>query len=120
MVTLSDRSIAANSLRERAEPVISEATRRLVAEFAPEQIWLFGSYAWGEPTEDSDLDLLVIVSQSSDDSIRRAQNAHRALSKLALPKDVVVKTRDEVERVKDLAPTLTHKILSEGRLVYGQ
>jgi predicted nucleotidyltransferase len=44
--------------------LIQEITRRLVAEFDPEQIFLFGSYAWGIPNEDSDVDLLVIVTQS--------------------------------------------------------
>jgi predicted nucleotidyltransferase len=103
-----------------AQPVIAEATRRLVAEFKPEQVWLFGSYAWGEPTEDSDLDLFVVVSESDDNSLGRAQNAHRALSGLDLPKDVIVKTRAEVDRVKLLKPTLTFKIINEGRLLYGR
>ncbi|MEQ1751792.1 MAG: nucleotidyltransferase domain-containing protein [Prosthecobacter sp.] len=103
-----------------AQPVIAEATRRLVEEFKPEQVWLFGSYAWGEPTEDSDLDLFVVVSNSDDNSVGRAQSAHRALSGLDLPKDVIVKTRAEVDRVKLLKPTLTFKILNEGRLLYGR
>ena len=42
------------------------------------------------------------------------------MSGLGLPKDVIVKTRDEVDRVKSLKPTLTLKILSEGRLLYGR
>ncbi len=120
MVTTADSTATANSLREKAEPVIAEAARRLVAEFQPEQVWLFGSYAWGEPTADSDLDLFVIVSSSDVNSLGRAQEAHRALSGLELPKDVIVKTRDEVDRVKSLKPTLTFKILSEGRLLYGR
>jgi predicted nucleotidyltransferase len=120
MVTSADSTVTANSLREKAEPVIAEAMRLLVAEFHPEQVWLFGSYAWGEPTADSDLDLFVIVSSSDENSLGRAQEAHRALSGLELSKDVIVKTRDEVDRVKSLKPTLTFKILSEGRLLYGR
>lgn len=119
MVTASDTTATAASLREKAEPVIAEATRRLVAEFQPEQVWLFGSYAWGEPTADSDLDLYVIVSESAENSLSRAQQAHRILGHLELPKDVVVKTRAEVDRVKSLRPTLAYKVLHEGRLLYG-
>jgi predicted nucleotidyltransferase len=37
--------------------LLEEMTRRLVAELQPERIILFGSYAWGAPTEDSDVDL---------------------------------------------------------------
>lgn len=119
MVTTADNAITANSLRERAEPVIAEATRRLVAEFQPEQIWLFGSYAWGEPTADSDLDLFVIVPESPENSLSRAQQAHRALGNLEMAKDVIIKTRAEVERVRSLRPTLAYKVLREGRLLYG-
>ena len=46
------------------DTVLQEMTRRLVAEFQPTQIFLFGSHAWGEPHEDSDVDLLVIVKGS--------------------------------------------------------
>lgn len=120
MVSAPDSVTHATSLREKAEPVIVEATRRLVEEFNPEQVWLFGSYAWGEPTQDSDLDMLVIVAESADNSLGRAQQAHHALTDLALPKDVIVRTRTEVDRVKALPPTLTYKILNEGRLLYGR
>jgi len=42
--------------------LLADITRRLVAEFQPEEVILFGSQAWGIPNEDSDVDLLVIVS----------------------------------------------------------
>jgi predicted nucleotidyltransferase len=120
MVSVADSTLTADSLRQKAQPVIAEATRKLVDEFHPEQVWLFGSYAWGEPTVDSDLDLFVIIAESPHNSLHRAQDAHRALSGLELPKDVIVKTRAEVDRVKALRPTLTYKILNEGRLLYGR
>ena len=40
--------------------IIEEVKKRLIAVYKPEAIYLFGSYAWGAPTEGSDLDLLVI------------------------------------------------------------
>ncbi|MCS6989693.1 MAG: nucleotidyltransferase domain-containing protein [Chloroherpetonaceae bacterium] len=39
--------------------VLDEMARRLVLEFDPEQIILFGSRAWGKPTDESDFDLCV-------------------------------------------------------------
>ncbi len=39
--------------------VIDEVKNRLVNTYNPIAIYLFGSYAWGIPTEDSDLDLLI-------------------------------------------------------------
>ena len=41
-----------------------EITQRLVENFQPELVILFGSHAWGSPTLDSDIDLMVIVSES--------------------------------------------------------
>lgn len=107
-----------DEIRNRAQGVIAEATRRLVAEFEPEEVWLFGSYAWGEPTPDSDLDLYVVVTDSSEDPLARAQRAQRVLGGLALPKDVIVKTRTEMDRVKTLRPTLAYQVVNEGRLLY--
>jgi uncharacterized protein len=45
--------------------LIIAATQRLVAEFQPEQIWLFGSHASGTPTEVSDVDLMVTCPRPS-------------------------------------------------------
>lgn len=101
------------------ESILRAATERLVAEFQPEQIWLFGSHAWGTPTEDSDVDLMVVVRDSDEKAIRRMQRAHRCLSGLGFPKDVLVPTRDQVDRYKHLRASLFHQVLSRGRKIYG-
>ena len=94
-------------------------TQRLVAEFQPDQVWLYGSHAWGQPHEDSDVDLLVVVPHSDETPIRRSQRAHRCLRGLRMPKDVLVETRQEVDRVKELKTSLENTILSRGRRLYG-
>ena len=101
------------------QDLLSEVTQRLATEFQPEQVWLYGSHAWGEPHDDSDVDLLVIVTDSKESPIRRAQRAHRCLRGLRLPKDVLVETRREVDRVKRLRASLENEILSRGRKLYG-
>ena len=55
-----------------APDLLQEIIQRLVAEFQPNTIFLFGSHAWGEPTEESDLDLLVIVPESEESPVQRA------------------------------------------------
>jgi predicted nucleotidyltransferase len=92
---------------------------RLKRDFNPEQIWLFGSHAWGEPDDGSDVDLLVVVPSSSDSPVQRAQRAHRSLSGLGIAKDVLVKTRAEVERFRRVPSSLEAEILARGRLIYG-
>ena len=108
----SHQTIASGSvqvMRTVSEGALGEATRRLAEEFHPEEIWLFGSHSWGQPTEDSDVDLMVIVSQSDDRAIRRMQRAHQCLSGIGFSKDVLVPTRAEVDRYKHLRASLFHK-----------
>jgi len=99
--------------------MLDKAVERLKAEFQPEEIYLFGSHAWGTPTDDSDVDLMVIVRQSSEKSIRRMQRAHRCLTGLGFSKDVLVPTRTQVDRYKHLRASLFHQVLAKGRKLYG-
>ena len=101
------------------ENLLETATQRLVAEFQPEQVWLYGSHAWGSPNEDSDVDLMVVVRDSDESAVRRSQRAHRCLRGLRMPKDIVVPTRGQVERYKHLRASLFHQVLANGRKLYG-
>lgn len=106
-------------LKPEVQATIDTAVERLVAEFQPEQIWLFGSYAWGEPDEESDLDFVVVVSDSGQNPLKRAQRAHHCLGDLSMANDVLVKTRAEFDRFVNVVSSLTHKVTQEGRLLYG-
>lgn len=99
--------------------LLDQAIDRLKTEFQPDEIFLYGSHAWGTPHDNSDVDLLVIVPDSDEPPIRRSQRAHRCLRGLRLPKDVLVETRQEVNRVKDLRASLENAILNRGRRLYG-
>jgi predicted nucleotidyltransferase len=102
------------------DALLREATAKLVAEFRPEKIYLFGSRAWGEPTEDSDYDFMVIVADSDEPRHKRAARAYEALSGLGVPKDVLVKTRAEFEKYLGVYASLEAQVLEQGRLLYGR
>ncbi len=102
---------------KRLPPELEEITARLVAEFEPEAVYLFGSYVWGEPDEDSDLDVLVVVESSLVSSTQRAVRAYDALWGIRVPVDVLVKTQPELDRFAD-APSFTTDILRNGRKLY--
>ena len=119
MVTATDSADTATSLREKAQPVIEEATRRLVAEFQPEQVWLFGSYAWGEPTVDSDLDILMLVNDEASTSIQHIRQARRCLRSIDMAKDVLLQSKASFDRYKDVCASMSYKIAQEGLLLYG-
>ncbi len=99
--------------------ILDEAVRRLVAEFNPQRIVLFGSHAWGEPDADSDLDLLVIVPESTERPIERARRARRCLRGIGVPLDVLVKTQEEYEYFRPVAASLEHRIAEQGEVLYG-
>lgn len=113
MTTPPSRSI------ELSEAMLNEITRRLVATYQPEQVVLFGSHAWGTPDENSDVDLLVVLSASDEPAYRRASAGYRSLFGVGVPCDVWVRTREEVLREATLSTTLTHKIIREGRVLHG-
>jgi len=98
---------------------LDEISRRISAALAPEQIILFGSHAWGTPTADSDVDLLVILADSDESPHRRAVRAHRALRGLPVPCDILVRTRAELERINPVRSSLLFRALTEGRRLDG-
>jgi hypothetical protein len=106
------------ALNAEVQATIDTAVERLVAEFQPEQIWLFGSYAWGEPTPDSDLDFVVVVPDSDESPRRRVQRAHSCLCELGMSKDAAVQTRAEFDRFIEVPASLAFKITREGTLLY--
>jgi predicted nucleotidyltransferase len=99
--------------------LLEEAIARLVKAFNPEAIYLFGSHAWGEPTHDSDVDFFVVVHESDERPVKRAQRAHIALIGLNFPKDVIVRTRFEVEEGGRVPSSVTSTVLKKGRRLYG-
>jgi predicted nucleotidyltransferase len=101
------------------DELLDEVVRRL-AEFDPDRIFLFGSHAWGTPSEDSDLDLRVIVPASDAPPTQRATRAYRCFRGMAAPMDVIVKTRDEMTRFGSVPASLEAEILERGRVIYGR
>ena len=105
-------------MQELSPVLLQEITNRLVDEFRPEEIILFGSHAWGEPDENSDLDLMVIISQSDLSPARRAMHAHRCLQGLNVSKDILVRTRAEVERFRHVRASLEYQVFDKGTVLY--
>jgi len=107
------------AMRAVTPELLTEIARRLVDELGAERVILFGSYAWGAPTEDSDLDLLVVVQGTELGPVARAVRAHRCLRGPGVSKDILVKTRAEVEREGRVPASLVREILTRGRVLHG-
>ncbi len=82
----------------------------------PLKVVLFGSYAYGKPTQNSDVDLLV-VTKTGDSFHKRIQMIRPLLPK-DKPIDLIVLTPEEYLKAKTLNP-LIEEIESKGRIIYG-
>ncbi|HOT76659.1 MAG TPA: nucleotidyltransferase domain-containing protein [Candidatus Wallbacteria bacterium] len=102
-----------------SENLIEEVKNRLIETYKPLEIYLFGSYAWGGPDEHSDLDLLVVVDRSDKKSYKRPIPGMRSLIGLKIPKDILVYTREEFDRMAGDVSTLCYKIKTDGKKIYG-
>ena len=105
-------------MRQIPESTLQTMTECLVHEFSPEQVILFGSHAWGIPTEDSDLDLMVVVKDSAHSPLQRIWQARAALRQFTMPKDIIVSTRAEFDAYRNIPASLTYKVANEGRVMY--
>jgi len=96
-----------------------QIVEKIVKGYAPQKIYLFGSYAWGEPDGDSDLDLLVIKETQA----RRIDREVEVVQLFdgpsrRLPVDVFVLTPEELERRHRRGDPFVEMILTEGHLLY--
>jgi predicted nucleotidyltransferase len=107
---------AENALMTPAD-LIAEMTERIVRDFHPLRVILFGSHARGEAGPYSDIDLLVVLPQIADKR-QATVEILRALSDRRVPTDIVVTTPDEIARRGDLIGTVLRPALREGKVVY--
>ena len=104
------------------EQLIREMAAVVAREVSPEAIILFGSHAAGNAGPDSDVDLLVVeATPFGPDKDRRQEMTRlwRALAAFAVSKDILVYSRQEVERWRGATNHVIARALREGKLLYG-
>lgn len=99
---------------------IEEVKQRLIKTYDPLAIYIFGSYAWGHPTEDSDLDLLVVVDQYKHDRFSDMAEGHKSLIGMNISKDILLYTKEQFEKSIADNLSLCHKIFKNGEKIYAK
>lgn len=101
---------------------MEEIKRRLVQVYNPLEIYIFGSYSWGHPDEESDLDLLVVVDSIGNEIERHRAlvNGHRVLADLRFSKDILLFTKQEFDTKAAQITTLINKIKKQGKQIYAR
>ena len=96
---------------------ISIMTDRIVREFDPLQIILFGSQARGDADRDSDIDLLVVFAELADKR-KTAIDIEHALSDVSVAKDIIVSTPEELERSRTRIGSVLRYAQQEGKILW--
>jgi len=95
---------------------IVELAERIVQQFHPERIILFGSYAYGRPTADSDVDLLVILPFEGHPACKAAEI--RTSIRAPFPMDLLVRTPQQVQRRVEQGDFFMREIMEKGKVLY--
>ena len=95
---------------------IEDIGRRIAAEYQPERVLLFGSHAWGAPTEDSDVDLLVILPFESKAVAKSVEM--RLKIRPPFPVDLLVRTPETIRERLALGDPFIRSILEKGKVLY--
>lgn len=95
---------------------IRDIGRNIGREFHPQQVLLFGSYAHGTATEDSDVDLLVIMP-FADKAVRKAVEIRLKINP-SFPIDLLVRTPETVRHRIAMGDDFMRDILEHGKVLY--
>jgi predicted nucleotidyltransferase len=95
---------------------IRRFAREVVKRFRPEKIILFGSYACGTPTPDSDVDLLVVMPTRNQ--LEQAVSIDEAIERRGFPLDLIVRTPKNLETRLQWGDSFLQEIVTRGKVLY--
>lgn len=98
------------------EQSIRSLSEHIVREFRPERIILFGSYAAGTPTPDSDVDLLVILPFEGRNFTKSLEILNRTNPQF--PIDLLARTPEDTARRYQEGDPLIRQALDHGKVLY--
>ncbi len=95
---------------------INAFVKRVADEFHPRRVILFGSYAYGKPTPDSDVDLLIVMPHAGPPAVQAAEIRKRIRS--GFPMDLVVRSPAEIQRRLTMNDFFIREIMERGQPLY--
>ncbi len=98
---------------------IRRAVQKIAEDLHPEKIILFGSFAYGKPTPDSDVDLLVVMESRENVHARVRQVSH-ILRPRPFPVDIIVRTPAELKERLKIGDSFFQEITAKGIVLYEQ
>ncbi len=102
------------------DELVGKIRDQLVEVLHPQRIYLFGSHAYGQPTPESDIDLLVVVPPNGERMLDLEIKARRAIGMNDVPIDILVYPSDQFDHRASWRANFEHTVRSKGRLIYGK
>ncbi|MDO8592473.1 MAG: nucleotidyltransferase domain-containing protein [bacterium] len=107
------------SREELFKKEVKKSVAKIKSQYQPDKIYIFGSFASGKITVDSDLDFFIIKK-----TVKSRRDRQREVSRILIdrqvPMDILVFTPAETEKRKNLGDQFILNILNFGRLVYAK
>ena len=104
-------------MNPQIEDRLEDVTKRIVEAVDPHRIILFGSHAYGHPTSDSDVDLLIIMESDERPAVR-ASHISRLLRPRPFPMDILVRTPEEIRHRLRIGDYFICEVLERGEVLY--
>ena len=98
---------------------IQEIVERIVKNYDPDKVILFGSYAQGTATEKSDVDFLI-VKDSPLPRHQRGRELRRHLYGMLVPMDILVYTNDELGEFRNVKSSFINNVMKTGKILYAR
>ncbi len=103
-------------MKKVTQEAISQFARQIAEKFNPYKIILFGSYAYGTPTLDSDVDILVIMPF-------KGRNPEKATeiwmaTRPKFPTDIMVRKPSEIKKRLQMGDFFLREITERGKVLY--
>ena len=95
---------------------IYDLCRQIVEVCHPQKIVLFGSYAYGSPTEDSDVDLMVVMPFEGHPAYQAGTIRSQIHTPLAV--DLLVRTPEQIRERMELGDPFMQEIIEQGKVLY--
>ena len=105
-------------MKKISKTKIQETIIKLIDTYQPLSVYLFGSYAWGKPHAESDLDLMLIVPEGTVHNFELRRKGNRALAGIGFSVDFLFNTPTNFDTLAEHPSSLEYKIKNEGKLVY--
>jgi len=93
--------------------LLKKVVDNLISKYKPRKIILFGSYVSQKHTEDSDIDLLVVIEDTSNFKFR-----HKLIDDFSIPIHLIFISNDEFIETKDVIGGIAYPAFKDGEILY--